>query len=59
MTFLKKHGVVGPVFCAAIVIGSVYGGIVAVGQIRKEWGLLKRASRQDWKSKLIESPKRD
>ena len=50
--FLKRHGVLGPAFCATIIGGSIYGGIMAVRQIRTEWGYIKKNSRQAWKEKI-------
>lgn len=50
--FLKRHGVLGPVFCATIIGASIYGGIIAVRQIRTEWGYIKKNSRQAWKEKI-------
>ena len=50
---LKKHGVVGPVLCAAVIVGSIYGGALALSQIRTEWGYLKKNSRQDWKQRIV------
>ena len=49
---LKKHGILGPVVCAGVVLGSVYGAYRAIGQIRTEWGYLKKNSRQDWKDRI-------
>lgn len=51
---VKRHGVVGPVICASIVGGSVYGTVLAVQQIKKEWAIIKKNSRQDWKTKLVQ-----
>ncbi len=50
---LNRHGIVGPVFCASIVAGSVYGAVLAVRQIKIEWGYIRKNSRQSWKEKLV------
>lgn len=55
MTFnqlLKKHGVVGPVFCGLVIVASVYAGVKAVSQIKTEWGYLRKNSRQGWKERI-------
>jgi hypothetical protein len=57
--FLKRHGVVGPVFCGSIIIGSIYGAVIAVRQIKTEWGHIKKNSRQGWKEKLLQKPATD
>ena len=49
---IERHGIVGPVLCGTIIIGSVYGGVMSMMQIRKEWGYLVKNSRQDWKKKI-------
>ena len=49
---LHRHGVVGPLICVSVVGASVYGAFRSVGQIRKEWGILKKNSRQDWKQRI-------
>jgi hypothetical protein len=49
---LRRHGVMGPVLCASIIGASVYGAVFSIGQIRKEWGILKKNSRQDWKKRI-------
>jgi hypothetical protein len=53
---VKRHGIVGPVFCVSVVAGSIYGAVLATQQIKKEWAILKKNSRQDWKQKLIQKP---
>ena len=50
--FIQRNGIVGPVFCGAIIVGSVYAGVFAVMQIREEWGYLVKNSRQDWKKRI-------
>ena len=54
----QRHGVVGPLVCGAVVIGSVYATFAAVSQIRQEWGYLRKASRQDWKKRIEPKPVR-
>jgi hypothetical protein len=47
-----RHGLVGPVLCASVIGASLYGAVLSIRQIRKEWGILKKNSRQDWKQRI-------
>jgi hypothetical protein len=49
---IKKHGIAGPVLCVSIISLSVYGVFKSIEQIRKEWRIIKRSSRQEWKTRL-------
>jgi hypothetical protein len=50
--FLRKHGIAGPVLCVSVIGGSIYGAVLAIKQIRTEWGFIKKNSRQAWKEKI-------
>jgi hypothetical protein len=54
-TLVKRHGIVGPALCATLIGGSIYGTVVAVRQIKSEWAIIKKNSRQQWKTKVVSS----
>jgi len=50
--FLKRHGFAGPIVCVMIISGSLFGTFKGISQIRSEWGLIVKNSRQTWKNRI-------
>lgn len=49
---LKRHGFAGPLLCGVVIFGSLYGTYKAISQMRTEWQLIVKNSRQDWKRRI-------
>lgn len=50
---VKRHGIAGPLLCGGLILGSLYGTVIAVRQIKTEWAIIKKNSRQKWKNQVI------